>query len=81
MSRSKFFARFKQLLGATPARYLQRWRMGLAARVLRSEDLSVAEVSARVGYTSVRSFTKAFRKHHGTTPAAYRSTQPRAQAK
>ncbi|MCA9713708.1 MAG: AraC family transcriptional regulator [Myxococcales bacterium] len=72
MSRSAFFTRFKQLVGQSPARYLQGWRMTLAARALRQGELSVAEVCARVGYVSVPSFSSAFRRHHGVTPAAYR---------
>ena len=77
-TRIAFFGRFRELVGETPARYLARWRMTLAARALAREDLSVAEVCERVGYTSVPSFTRAFRAQHGATPAAYR--RARAQS-
>lgn len=72
MSRSAFFNRFRDLVGEPPAKYLLRWRMTLAARALLDEGLSVAAVCDRVGYASVPSFTHAFRKHHGQTPAAFR---------
>jgi len=72
MSRSAFFGRFKALVDQTPAKYLTDWRMTLAARAFVTDRAPVGEVCERVGYASVPSFTKAFRKHHGQTPAAYR---------
>lgn len=72
MSRTAFFERFKSLVGEPPATYLVRWRMTLAAKALEREQLTVAQVCERVGYASAPSFTKAFRKHFGRTPAAYR---------
>lgn len=75
LSRRALYTRFAELLGETPARYLAGWRMSVAARALSDEGLSVAEASERVGYASVPSFTRAFRAHHGQTPAAYRRAQ------
>jgi AraC-like DNA-binding protein len=72
MSRSGFFARFSELVGEPPARYLARWRMHLAARALRRDGASVAEAAERVGYRSVASFSKAFRDLVGISPGAYR---------
>ena len=74
MSRSALFTRFKELVGESPARYLARWRMTLAARALGVGDGSIQEIACRLGYRSVPSFTRAFRKHHGVTPGAWRRT-------
>jgi AraC family transcriptional regulator len=41
--------------------------------LLAETDLSVTEISARVGYSSPSHFTKAFRQATGLTPRAFRS--------
>lgn len=76
MSRSAFCARFTEIVGEPPTRHLTRWRMELAARYLHAEDLSVAEVAERVGYGSEFAFSKAFKRHTGHPPGAYRRASP-----
>ncbi len=75
MSRTAMCARFKALVGEPPGAYLSRWRITLASRALRTSTSSIAEISRGVGYASVPSFTKAFRRYLGTTPGAYRREQ------
>ena len=72
MSRSSFADRFVALLGEPPNRYLTRWRVLLATRLLRSPGTSTAEVAARVGYESEAAFARAFRRVLGITPGAFR---------
>lgn len=72
MSRAAFARRFQQLLGEGPHGYLTTWRMRLAAQLLRSTSLSLAEVAARVGYESEFSFSRAFRRAWDEAPARYR---------
>ncbi|MEQ1571397.1 MAG: AraC family transcriptional regulator [Myxococcota bacterium] len=71
-SRSRFAARFAQLVGQAPMTYVARWRMSVAARLLRRSDRSVAEVASAVGYDSVPAFARVFRRHVGASPAAFR---------
>lgn len=67
------FARlFKKLTGASPHAYLATLRTTHAQTLLAETDLSVSEVSARVGYSSPSHFTKAFRQATGLTPRAFR---------
>ena len=67
------FARlFKKLTGASPHAYLASLRSKRAQSLLADRDLSVSEVSARVGYSSSSHFTKAFRQATGLTPRAFR---------
>ncbi len=82
MSRSRFFARFSELVGEPPAQYLARWRMVVAADRLGREDLSVMELAERSGYASEDAFVRVFKRHFGVTPSAYRRAQtaPAAQA-
>jgi AraC-like DNA-binding protein len=73
MSRSVFFDRWTRLVGEPPAQYLARWRMHLAARLLREESgASVAEIADRVGYGSEAAFSKAFKRLVGAAPSDYR---------
>jgi AraC-like DNA-binding protein len=72
MSRSKFAERFVKLVGEPPTRYLTRWRMHFAARLLRGSSITLREVAARVGYDSEAAFNRAFRRTMGTSPGAFR---------
>jgi AraC family transcriptional regulator len=68
------FARlFKKLTGATPHAYLAAIRTRQAQHLLAETDLSVTEISSRVGYSSASHFTKAFREATGLTPRAFRN--------
>ncbi len=73
VSRSVLAERFRHYLGDTPIGYLTRWRLQLAAQVLRSTSKSVAEVAGDVGYQSEPSFNRAFKRELGLPPAAFRS--------
>ena len=72
VSRSTLMRRFNDLVGEPPAAYLTRWRMELAARLLRESEQSVGRISHLVGYTSQFAFSRAFSKHRGEPPGRYR---------
>ncbi|MDH3517987.1 MAG: AraC family transcriptional regulator [Acidimicrobiia bacterium] len=72
LSRSAFFTRFKDQVGETPAEYLTRWRIHLAARLLRHEGCSVAVTAGRVGYGTEAAFSNAFVRVMGIRPGAYK---------
>lgn len=58
-------------LGMTPMEYLLTWRMALAKRMLREQDLGVDQVARRVGYGSASPFSVAFARHAGMPPGQY----------
>jgi AraC-like DNA-binding protein len=73
MSRSNFSSRFGLFVGTSPMKYLFQLRMNLAANALRGDvHLSVLEVALQVGYDTESSFGRAFKRHHGVSPAAFR---------
>ena len=74
MSRSAFFSRFRDQVGMTPGEYQTRWRVHLAAGLLRGEDYSVGAASRAVGYGTEAAFSNAFLKVMGVRPGAYRRT-------
>ena len=59
VSRSSLSALFRRLVGVSPIAYLARWRLLLAARILRDEGLSIREVADRVGYEADAAFSRA----------------------
>jgi AraC-like DNA-binding protein len=78
LSRSTFFERFRQEVGVAPMEYLLGWRMALAKDLLRREKVSVAQVAARVGYSSASTFSVAFARSVGTPPILYAREQRNA---
>jgi len=72
VSRSAFYARFKQLVGEPPSAYLTRWRIRCACDHLVHPERSIAEVASAVGYSSEDALARAFRRTMGHTPAAWR---------
>jgi AraC-like DNA-binding protein len=72
MSPSTLAARFKELMGEPPHRYITRLRINTAAEQLRIADRQLSEVAAVAGYRSAAAFAKSFKRRVGTTPGAYR---------
>ena len=72
LSRSGFAARFKMRVGATPQKYLQRYRFRKAVNLLQTTDAKIFDIARQVGYDSESSFSKAFKRLLGKAPGAYR---------
>jgi transcriptional regulator GlxA family with amidase domain len=72
MSRSSLHERFAHFIGQPPMQYLARWRMQLAAGLLRDTSRKVAEVALAVGYESEAAFSRAFKREVGLSPGAWR---------
>jgi AraC-like DNA-binding protein len=73
LSRAAFARRFVDLVGEPPLKYLTRWRMSLAARILKTTTESVENVAEKVGYDSSTAFGKAFQRHLRVSPGRYRT--------
>ncbi|MCA9169810.1 MAG: AraC family transcriptional regulator [Planctomycetales bacterium] len=72
MSRSAFSERFRDVVGKPPLHYLTELRMNKACELLRGSDLGVKQIATIVGYESPSSFTNAFKRWNGVSPASYR---------
>jgi AraC family transcriptional regulator, alkane utilization regulator len=72
VSRSGLAQRFTELTGESPMRYLTGWRIQLAKHLILQGTLTIAEVADRVGYESEAAFSRAFKRHVGTPPVAWR---------
>lgn len=65
--------RHLSLEGTTLRQLIDEVRATLAAELITGGRLTVAEVSRRLGYMEVSSFSQAFRRWHGVSPRAYQS--------
>lgn len=79
-SRSVFAARFLEVTGMTPLRYLTELRMRLAAQWITRDNVSIEVAADRLGYGSHAAFSRAFKRTLGRAPGALRSTQARPRA-
>ena len=73
MSPSRFAARFAATLGSSPMVYVAQWRMNVACRLLAGTQQNIGQIATTVGYESQAAFNRAFKKHVGVPPAAWRT--------
>ncbi|NJK66856.1 MAG: helix-turn-helix transcriptional regulator [Oscillatoriales cyanobacterium RU_3_3] len=70
---SYYFARlFKQSVGLTPHAYIVRQRLERAKHLLKTTNLSIAEIAYRTGFCHQSRFSTVFRQYLHTSPSAYR---------
>ena len=79
-SRSSFSERFRATVGEPPLRYLARIRMDRAKELLGRERWSVGQTASVLGYCSEVAFSRAFRRHAGDSPSAWRQRAVEAGA-
>jgi len=73
LSRNAFSRLFKQVVGASPLRYINRKRLEIAMSKLVYGDLSIAEIAKSVGFCDQFHFSKTFRAETGESPSQYRA--------
>ena len=74
LSISGLSSQFKNHAHQTVAGYLEQIRMGTAAEMLKTNHSSVEEIALRAGYTSAKSFRRAFSRFHGFPPSTLKKT-------
>jgi len=76
VSEAHFIRTFRATFGETPHRYLQRRRVERAMAMLRQTERSVTDICMAVGFTSLGTFSRTFRKIVGESPREYRAGNP-----
>jgi AraC-like DNA-binding protein len=72
VSRSVLAERFTHFVGVPPMQYIAQWRMQLAATLLASTSMSLAEIATQVGYGSETALSRAYKRWVGVAPADWR---------
>lgn len=72
MSRAAFAQRFAHTVGLSPISYLTKWRVSLAAELLRSGTETTEAVAEQSGYSSAAAFSTAFRRETSQSPSEFR---------
>jgi len=75
LSRFHFHRLFTRVYKKTPHQYLTYRRLQEARLLLAGNQLSVAEICARIGFQSPRSFSILFKRFCGQSPVHFRQSQ------
>lgn len=70
MSRARFAAHFREVVGMTPFDYLADWRIGIAQTLLRRGQ-SLKIIAPAVGYGSATALTRVFSQRLGISPTKW----------
>lgn len=74
LSPDRFTEVFAEVMGRTPLNYLRFLRLERAKTLLRTTNLSIAEVAQEAGFREVAYFTRVFHSETGVPPGAYRKS-------
>jgi len=64
---------FSNILHTTLTDYITALRIDDADQLLSNTELSISQIAVTLGFGSIRSFNRAFRKKRGISPSEYRS--------
>ena len=76
LSAFHFQRAFTLLTDMSPAEYLRKRRLSQAGSELAKGDGKVIDIALKYGYDTPESFTKAFTRFHGVSPAQARKGEP-----
>ncbi|MCE7042375.1 substrate-binding domain-containing protein [Dyadobacter sp. CY312] len=74
MSRVQLYRKVKALLGMSVNEYMQQVRLNKARFLLRRDDLTVADIAYKVGFSSPTYFSTAFKGKYNQTPMEYKKS-------
>lgn len=80
VSRSHLYRVFMSNVGKSPIDYLTEYRINEACNLLRTSNLSIAEIATSVGFFDQFYFSRVFKKAVGVPPSRYLSMQEHSAA-
>lgn len=63
---------FKSVMSMTPVEYVRRFRVAKAMDMLKTTDMSIAEIAAASGFGDISLFSRVFKQTVGSSPAMFR---------
>lgn len=73
LSESRFSHLFREIIGVSPKHYILNARIEIAKELLKSTDLSIADVCRQTGFPDQNYFSRVFKKITHLSPSAYRT--------
>lgn len=74
MSPSALSRLFKTRVGMTLREFVGAYKLGKAHEMMVTSDLSITEIAEALGFVSLSTFERTFRRITGQTPSQYRAT-------
>lgn len=71
MSRMQLYRKTKALIGQSANEFIRTIRLKRAAQLLEQDQLNVAEVTYKVGFSDLKYFRSCFKKQFGVNPSTY----------
>lgn len=71
MSHTKFYTTIKNLTGENPSNLYTAYRMNKALEMLKSKNFTISEIADKTGFSTLASFSRAFKDYFGTAPTKY----------
>jgi AraC-like DNA-binding protein len=73
LSPSRLRAVFREMAGIPLGGYIKNYQINRAMALLRTSELSIAEIAEEAGFASPQAFSRVFKSKTGLTPRDYRS--------
>ena len=77
MSRASLYNKLKALTDMGANDYINKFRMEKAITFITHTDMSFTEIAEKIGFTTSRYFSTAFKQYTGETPTQYKERQKR----
>lgn len=80
LSKTMLYDLFRKRFGCTIGGYINAQRVERSKDFLKGSDLTMEEISQRIGFSSASYYSKIFKKHTGLSPLQYRKQQKEAHS-
>lgn len=71
ISRSSLQNLFKNNANTSPKHYINEKKLAYSRLLIKNGDLTISDISAKLGFTSIHYFSRKFKKRYGITPSEY----------
>lgn len=75
MSHTKFYTIIKSLTGTNPSNLYTTYRMNKALEMLKSKKYTISEIADKTGFSTLASFSRAFKDYFGTAQQSINELQ------
>ena len=73
LSQMQVYKKLKALTGQTSSQFIRSYRLNVAKKMLKNQDLSISEIAYEVGFSDPNYFSRTFHKEFGGPPGDFRN--------